>query len=73
MIHHLRLYGPKMPQRSVQYKVAVRKRLQISGVGMEWFLPLFIVTSVTVATGLLLTIPVFSLFTDFFVLSKHIS
>jgi len=40
MIHHLRIYGPKMKQRpSVAYLSAVENRAAVAGVGLEWILP----------------------------------
>lgn len=41
MIHHLRLYGPKMPQVAKDYKSAVMGRMSIFNIGMEWYLGVF--------------------------------
>jgi sterol desaturase/sphingolipid hydroxylase (fatty acid hydroxylase superfamily) len=38
MIHHLRLYGPKMPQVFKKYKQSVKERSAFLGVGYEWLI-----------------------------------
>ncbi|MDH5719139.1 MAG: sterol desaturase family protein [Spirochaetia bacterium] len=39
MIHHLKLYGPKMPKRTDKYLSAVINRASIGKVGLEWLIP----------------------------------
>ena len=39
LIHHLSLYGPRQPMRTLQYKDATLDRASIGNVGMEWILP----------------------------------
>ncbi len=46
MIHHLKLYGPKMPMLSGDYKKSAVKRAHLNGVGLEWLLPMMILTAI---------------------------
>lgn len=39
LIHHLLLYGPRQPMRTVEYRNATVGRVAIGNVGMEWLIP----------------------------------
>jgi sterol desaturase/sphingolipid hydroxylase (fatty acid hydroxylase superfamily) len=56
MIHHLKLYGPKMPKRSERYKIAVKNRAEVLGIGMEWMAPVSITLVIIFLVGWLLSI-----------------
>lgn len=41
MIHHLKIYGPRMKQRpEVAYRYAVAGRAHLGGLGLEWLVPI---------------------------------
>lgn len=48
MIHHMKVYGPQMPQRpSEKYKNSLGNRAEILGVGMEWVFPIALIILLT--------------------------
>lgn len=52
MEHHLREYGPRMPMRTEGYKSP--NTIKIANIGLEWLIPIALVTTVTVTASLLL-------------------
>jgi len=51
MIHHLKIYGPRMKQRpEVGYRFAVSGRVSLGGIGTEWLVPIG-VTIVAILLG----------------------
>jgi sterol desaturase/sphingolipid hydroxylase (fatty acid hydroxylase superfamily) len=58
MLHHLRDYGPKKPlHRSGAYLNSAESRTNFLGVGMEWFLPVLLIISGSLAMLWLLGVP----------------
>ena len=55
MIHHLRVYGPKTPQRrKEEYISSTDNRISIGNIGLEWLLPLGFVVAIEVGANILL-------------------
>ncbi len=54
MIHHMRIYGPKMPMLDRRYHLAVKHRHAILGIGMEWIVPGLILYGIILSALLLL-------------------
>lgn len=51
MIHHLRLYGPRMKQRpEAGYRYAVSGRANLGGIGMEWLVPIGVTIAAILVT-----------------------
>jgi sterol desaturase/sphingolipid hydroxylase (fatty acid hydroxylase superfamily) len=57
MVHHMCKYGPKMEQRSAEYKLAVSHRDSVKGIGMEWILPGLLFYSVMIGVMVLFGAP----------------
>lgn len=58
MIHHLRLYGPDMPKRSVTYLDATTDRPGVAGIGVEWIVPVVLLISGLLGLFAYLNVPV---------------
>lgn len=59
MIHHLKAYGPQMPQRpGGSYIGSTDGRAEVLGFGMEWILPIVCILAITWALGWALGFPV---------------
>lgn len=55
MIHHLKIYGPRMKQRpQVGYRFAVSGRASLGGIGMEWLVPIGVTIAAILVTFRLL-------------------
>jgi sterol desaturase/sphingolipid hydroxylase (fatty acid hydroxylase superfamily) len=51
MIHHLKIYGPRMKQRPEDgYRFAVAGRANLGGIGMEWLVPIGLTIVVILVT-----------------------
>lgn len=59
MIHHMKLYGPKMPQLHKEYLKANTGRFFLLGVGAEWVATLGTYMAVLVITAWLVGIPLY--------------
>lgn len=60
MIHHLRDYGPRMPQRSPDYKVQ-QERAVAFGLGFEWVVPIVLILGGTAGLLAALSVPFWSI------------
>jgi len=56
MIHHMKLYGPKMTQIRKEYRVSVSERFSVAGIGLEWLIPGTGILAATLLTGYILNI-----------------
>lgn len=57
MIHHMKLYGPDMPQVHEKYLSAVTNRFGLFGIGAEWIVTLGTYMAVLVLIAFLIGIP----------------
>lgn len=57
MIHHMKLYGPQMPQVHKEYLSATRDRFAIFGLGIEWIATLGTYMAVLILLAWLIGVP----------------
>lgn len=58
MLHHLKVYGPTMPQRpDANYRGSVEDRAAVLGVGMEWLGPIGLILAIVYGVSYFLAIP----------------
>jgi len=59
MIHHMQLYGPKMPQLHKEYLSASTGRFTFFGIGLEWIVTLGTIEMLWIMVGYLLNLPLY--------------
>jgi sterol desaturase/sphingolipid hydroxylase (fatty acid hydroxylase superfamily) len=57
MLHHIKIYGPKDPQRTKIYKGSAVNRFNIAGIGMEWMVPIIILLGLIFTAAYFLDVP----------------
>jgi sterol desaturase/sphingolipid hydroxylase (fatty acid hydroxylase superfamily) len=63
MIHHMKLYGPKMPQLHKDYLSASTDRFTFFGIGPEWIVTLGTYGLLWIIAGFLVGVPWYIIFT----------
>ncbi|MBI5654221.1 sterol desaturase family protein [Candidatus Uhrbacteria bacterium] len=57
MIHHMRIYGPKMDMLATEYRLSVKHRPSFLGVGLEWIAPGLVLYAVIIIFLAILSVP----------------